>query len=482
MRRVCLSLLLLFLASCVSIEEVSPSDEEAVVFGPWIRGNQDPSHGSTPTGETGDGEPSKAPSEAVERPGEAVPGEAPGDPPDAPSVPEPDVTSPVISVATPVRGQHHQGAGGIWVTGKVVDEAGTVVDFRINGEGVARDSQGNFSHVVTPVHGMNLVVLEATDDAGNSARTVHSVLAAGQFLPGGAEAGPVHESLALDLSPLLFYDPKSPESIASLSGLLAELMTEKLVKSLLPDPVGALSVWPCNQYKVKVKDVDWDFVEPIIVPAPEGLLVSLGVDDVEVKAKLEGSGWLCAFSGSEAKIHAEWVEARTVMVLGLNGKGYPKVELKGVESDVDGLGVDGTNFGGDLIALVANLFSGKLSEMVEDALVELLNGDIGAVVADGLGGLITDIVIPIDIPGAQTGPVTLVLSTDFDALGVDAGGVHARMGAGVAMSHVPALESPGHVARGNCLGSEPEVPPSPSASARLGIREDLVNRVRHGIW
>jgi hypothetical protein len=86
----------------------------------------------------------------------------------------PDLTSPVISIATP-EDQSTVTEASIVIKGQVTDEESGVDSVTVNNKSVTLDRSGNFSTSVILTTGKNTIVIKATDKAGNIATEILTV-------------------------------------------------------------------------------------------------------------------------------------------------------------------------------------------------------------------------------------------------------------------------------------------------------------------
>jgi hypothetical protein len=82
-----------------------------------------------------------------------------------------DQKGPEITVLFPARGETFAGDGKVTVKGSVKDLYSDVKKLKLNGADVTLDKDGAFEHPVQSLHGINVIVLTATDDRGNESKT-----------------------------------------------------------------------------------------------------------------------------------------------------------------------------------------------------------------------------------------------------------------------------------------------------------------------
>lgn len=81
-----------------------------------------------------------------------------------------DMGPPVITILFPDRGMTFDGKPSLTVTGTVTDAGAGVKWVKVNGIDVGLDEKGAFSFLMSSVHGLNPILVEAMDNVGNKAK------------------------------------------------------------------------------------------------------------------------------------------------------------------------------------------------------------------------------------------------------------------------------------------------------------------------
>ncbi|NOZ01647.1 MAG: hypothetical protein GXP54_07130 [Deltaproteobacteria bacterium] len=94
-----------------------------------------------------------------------------------------DESGPDIVIFYPDRGMTFDGDPLITVTGQVTDISGSVDTLKINGEDVDFDEDGKFEYPVNSVHGLNPIVVTATDPFGHVGKVTRGWYYSTAYLP-----------------------------------------------------------------------------------------------------------------------------------------------------------------------------------------------------------------------------------------------------------------------------------------------------------
>ena len=138
-----------------------------------------------------------------------------------------DATGPKIIITYPDRGQTLSGDKAVTVTGKVTDAVSGVKQLTVNGGIVTPAADGSFSFTLQAAHGLNPVLAEATDVAGNAGKATVAFYFSTDYMP---YKDTTADDVALDQSLRMFlgqdaiddgnHDPAHVDDLATLVEIL----------------------------------------------------------------------------------------------------------------------------------------------------------------------------------------------------------------------------------------------------------------------
>lgn len=138
-----------------------------------------------------------------------------------------DATPPTLIITWPPRGQTLTGDTAVVVKGEVSDAVSGVDSLKVNGDKVTPKQDGTFEFTVQAVHGLNPVLAEATDEAGNYRKATVAFYFSSDYMP-YVDTEPA--DVALDDSLRLFlgqdviddgdHDPAHVDDLATLVEIL----------------------------------------------------------------------------------------------------------------------------------------------------------------------------------------------------------------------------------------------------------------------
>ncbi|GMV40200.1 MAG: hypothetical protein AMXMBFR64_19160 [Myxococcales bacterium] len=138
-----------------------------------------------------------------------------------------DATPPTLIITWPPRGQTLTGDQTVTVTGEVHDAVAGVKQVNVNGGLVTPAADGTFSFQIKSAHGLNPVLAEATDKAGNYAKATVAYYFSSDYMPfEGVEppAVALDDSLRMFLSQDIIddgvHDPAHVDDLATLVEIL----------------------------------------------------------------------------------------------------------------------------------------------------------------------------------------------------------------------------------------------------------------------
>lgn len=242
-----------------------------------------------------------------------------------------DVSPPVITILFPDRGMTFMEGqtvpppgdqtiqkGVVLVKGKVTDSVSDVAGLNINGEKVSPKQDGTFEFPVTSKHGLNVLVVSASDEFGHASRTTRGWYFSNAYLP--VKKDSKIQSLLIGEGAAMFlgqealddndHDPSHINDIATiLEVVLAGLDLNQLVGNAIPPielpgvinvpllNVGGFSLNLSGDVRIDIKITNVELGQPhVTIKSREGGL-AFGISfsplhiaaDVKVTLTLNGS-------------------------------------------------------------------------------------------------------------------------------------------------------------------------------------------------
>lgn len=300
-----------------------------------------------------------------------------------------DDGTPNLEVTSPAPGEEIGGgtASAILVEGSVADSRDVTV--RVNGDPVRVDAMGTFSHEVTPLFGVNHLVISASDGISNEARVEMDVLYSDVFIAGtGGTENSVDDAITLRLGQA-FFDDRTPTMALEASDLadVLQLVLENAdLLSLLPSPLIASGGLNLSATDVEIEDVG---VQLDVVDDGLDLFARLGRINISTDGSFSVDGTALDLSGG---LDAE-----------LSVYGHVVVRKDSVdspiESSVDELtvaieSIDGrfaSEEANAILALAEGLLRSRLESILADSVGGTLLSAVPAVLVDGIGALDTSL-------------------------------------------------------------------------------------------
>lgn len=380
-----------------------------------------------------------------------------------------DSTGPDLVITEPERGDWEVNPSSLMV-GTVTDRWSPLGTLTVNGDVVAVNGDGSFTHELDYQFGLNLVQTDVADTDGNKANDTRTVLD-GQFQPNGAQIG---NGIVARIN---------EDGFDTLESLGEGLINSTDLTALVPNPVVSTSSESC---------VDLIFTEVCITWYSLDLYIwnpYIGPTDLEIDPT--AGGYLdTTFRVNDPSI--DWDADGTVLGISLSANGsiyadditanmdlYPYVADGQLGISVGSVDVTSTNFTFDWDSWlydVMSFFGLDLSSLVEgymeSALESAIADEIPAAVADAVGSL--EIATSFDVGSAKVDLAAEPFSVSVDDLGLSLG-----LGTEV----YPETWVHDSVGLGSLYGNY-TTPTYASASPgfQVSIGEDFLNQALYAFW
>lgn len=346
-----------------------------------------------------------------------------------------DAEPPVVIIDSPARGAilAHTPGTSLTVSGHVTDPTSSVVSFTFMGDPIALAPDGSFSATFVPRWGINLLEAIAIDEAGNSRELAQSFEAASNYRrasPTRTVSGRIDDGLLVRLSQAALDD--NAADVDDLATILRLAIQQADLNALIPDPAtnfhsdcSVLFVTITGNLRLWVDDVR--FGTPIIDLTAQNGGLHLRAEIPNLAVDLHTTGDVCEIGvGISGTASAQRAVLEADLTVSHNNGNItvtmprPSVQLYGFNLNLNlpsiiDWAVDG----------ILSLFSGVISDEVEDALADTLQAEVPGLVDDFLTGveLGTSVQLPAPISlnlgiGARLG--SLSFSSSGGTLGFDA--------------------------------------------------------------
>ena len=395
-----------------------------------------------------------------------------------------DGYGPVINIKYPSRGATLMGKPSVVVTGTVLDPVSGIEEFRINGDTVYVDQDGNFAFPILSKQGMNLIVAVAEDPNGFKTLLVQAYYYSPVWFPmnlANPAAARVQDAVMFYLTDQFFedYDHSPPPN--DISSLIELTLKNLDLDSFIPNPVAE-----SGPYKVYLGNVSYNDPEVSVFIGDNFLHAQIYIWGLTIPIEAKGSCKVL-FIDFCPDVSGQ-VDIDTLgFLFGMNMSIVNNVtDMQVVESQVVIQGINVSIDGiigwlvGWLVDWVVDKYADMLTEMVQSMVDEQIQGLVLGVV-DSLD-LSQEMVIPNPLnPTAP--PMTLYLDTVIQDLYTNPTGVYAELSGTVLTGKAINKNPLGSIGRASCLNwVEETFQWDTDQFAQIGIHDDLINQILFSVW
>lgn len=379
-----------------------------------------------------------------------------------------DASSPAIAVTWPARGQMIIDDGGtLVVQGSVTDATGGLAEVRINGSPQLLSGAPNEYVIAYPMsarHGLNTLLIEATDTNGNQTRAAQSfIVSTGYKLPHEA----FEDGIIAHLDDDFLDDGARGPAIDDLTTIFSRVFNAMDIGAFLPSPAVTY-----GGYDVYLRDLTYDEPELALDPSLGAINLDLRIADIDVE--VDAQGFIDV--GGDVSIDAVDMDMQLLVSIGPSG---PRVEAGVTEVTVSGLDID-VHWS---INWLINFFEKRVSDSIADSFKGALMERLPAQVEQALGAFaISEIFeIPALLPGMQ--PINVTVEARPSDVHLTTGGMDLDLSASVStLKRIP-WSAPGSILRGDCFGTEGGVPVwQPDQRLGFALSADVLNQLLFAVW
>lgn len=389
---------------------------------------------------------------------------------------------PTISVLHPERGATLQGfKPSVTVSGVANDTITGVAAVRVNGAPAKINADGTWTAIMIPRWGLNVLEIEAEDQAGQISKITQSFYFAEKYYPMDPKPPFIPDAIKAWLDDQFFDDgnhnPSHPDDLAT---ILEVAIGAFDLSTVLPPPTSI-----GLGYDLILSGLAFNPPEIYLDSFDGGLHFGTKIKNMKIKVKLKGECKvlgidLCPDFGGKLQIgvidlKADLLASAKEAVLKVSLVNA-KVGLQSIDIDIDG--ILGWLFDW-LIDFVINIFTGSIEDLFED--------QIGSLVGDTLTTLLDALAISqtFEIPPLAEGldAITLTLNSRVHSLAFSDDGARLGLGALIDATKKVPQNLLGSLARGTCLkGYSPLWSLPGKSSFEFALWDDFLNELLMAVW
>ncbi len=391
-----------------------------------------------------------------------------------------DGLPPAINFTFPARGEMVQAdpSDPITLQGNVTDLVSSVTDFLVNGQPVTPNANGDFSVVMNPAWGINVIEATAVDEAGNVRELAQSFELASAYKrasPSRQVSGRVNDGIIAHLGQAAFDDNSNDvDDLATIARLAIQQLD---VASLIPDPATTYNsscLFLSGRLRLYVDNVTFGTPVIDITTRNGGLYMFVRIPNVYVS--MHTSGDVCDIpinlSGSAT---ASRIEVSGNLNVSRSGNSSV-VSMPTANVNIVGLNIN-LNLPGVIdwaIDGIINLFRNSIANRLESAFRDIIRDEIPGVVAGFLDSI--DLSTGFNLPAPLS--TRLELRSGLGMLQFDTAG--GNLGMDTTLFATPAFSPE---PRGGILRETQTIPTFPANRAlAVALGYDLLNQAMYSAW
>jgi hypothetical protein len=388
---------------------------------------------------------------------------------------------PKIVISYPPRGITIKGPGPVVVTGTVTSKAAPISSFAISGIQVPLAPDGSFSYGFVPGQGMNLIVTEAADQAGGTARTTPSFYFSELYYPVDAanpQGSMVQDGILIFLGPEV-WDDNDVSDVDDMATIMVYYMKGLNLGALITNPVSTGNLGWCS-YKINISNIKYGDPSVDLIPIDGGLHLFVSIPNFSADIQIDQSGFLCPDMNGTAKATSITIDS-DVMITSTNG--VVSAQMASSQVKVNGLDIQISGILGFLLNWLINFFEDSFADQIAASFQQQLGGVIPKAIVDALNSLALDQVIEIKPFMGSGQPVKLSLKTGLSSVDFKKEGAVLGMKATVVTPKVISHNPLGSIGRAACLTGQPEPFSFPmKGQLEMGLHDDFFNQLPFGMY
>ncbi|HWB79837.1 MAG TPA: hypothetical protein VG755_32960 [Nannocystaceae bacterium] len=401
---------------------------------------------------------------------------------------------PQIDVEYPPRAATITGDLGtptVTVMGTVSSGLGAIDSLTLNGDPVTVADDGSFTHDVAVDVGGNLLVFEATDDAGNARRRVQSLLWSDTYHePMTPSDDPVPEGLGFWLDQESLDDGDHSMPVDDLATVL-ELALGAFDTNAFVDPTTPVA--SSAGYDVYLTSLELGSAMVGLQGTNGGIAITAALQDIYGDLNFDCTNFACELAGGDSTggLSIAAVTVTGTLLLGVDDNHQLSATLQGVDAIVnpDDVEIWSDNGWTDFLLSVVEVFiHDSLVADLEGALEDQIQSNLGPALANGLSALAlaTEFSFPNLGNARKSIPVELAAdfaSTDFHGNeSPPMGGAVVLRAGGYPTLAVTPYENDGVPTRSGCGTGMQELAIPRDAALEIALADDTLNELLFAGW
>ncbi|NUN14994.1 MAG: hypothetical protein HUU55_15300 [Myxococcales bacterium] len=393
------------------------------------------------------------------------------------------VCLPKIKITSPQRAANLDGPQSVTITGNVSSGGGKITAFLINGDAVALDAVGNFSHKMIPKHGMNLIYAEAIDSINAVTSLVQSFYYSSEWTPidiNDPVGSYIEDGLQVWLGQKVIddgvHDPNNVNDLATLFELIAAGFN---LSGLVDGKIGE-----AGGYKIYVSNLKHGKPKVALKSILGGLHMTMTVPNVTANIALDCTSISCLYIDLNGTVSMTSVLIDMDLLLSVNSAtGQVTATAKNTAVEISGLNINISGIVGFLTNWLINFFEGTFADYIESAFVDQVATQLPPIVADALESIAFDDQFTVPPFFGSGNSVVLTLKSALSSLFFKMEGGTIGLFAALVTPKNQKYPSKGAIGRANCLTGKTENFVFPTAfPLQIALHDDVVNELLFGIW
>lgn len=379
-----------------------------------------------------------------------------------------DDSAPSIDITYPERGAMIASGGGqLGVIGRITDATGGLSEVKINGAAQPITAGTNIyviDYDLFAKHGLNTLVVEATDMSDNTTRVAQSFLNASGYT---APTARTSQGIIVHLGKDFIDDGDRTGAPNDLATIFDQVVNGIDIAGFIPSPAVTY-----GGYDVFLKNLSYDRPTLSLSPGSGQLDVTMQIRNLRVDIDADG------FIDVSGTVTTDTIDIRMQLALSVVN-GVPKATEVSTAVDVGGLDI---NVHWSINWLI-NLFTNTIRDSLTNSFRDILRQQLPPLLGDALGALELDqtFAVPAFLPGME--PINLSLDTRPEAIDSNVDGLDLDLATRVTTVKRVPWSAPGALQRGGCFGAANGLP-TWKADRRIGfaLSMDVLNQLLFDVW
>ena len=392
-----------------------------------------------------------------------------------------DGSPPSVTVTHPLRGATIVSSKpSVTVKGIAADTITGIQSVTVNGQPTL-DESGEWSTILVPVWGLNIIVVEVLDGDSQLSTITQSFYFAEMYHPMDPNPELVPDAVKGWMDEAFIddgvHDPSSPDDLAT---IMESVLVGLDLGGMLP---GGMDIGA--GYELQIGGVNMGAPHIALDSVDGGLDMTLAIDGINVGLKLKGECKvlgidLCPdFSGS-VKVNQVQMDADLALSA---WKGDVDVALNNADLDLDGIDVDVNGILGWLFDWLIDFVVGLFADTIEDTLQSQIDGILADTMTQLIGALniVETVQVSPILPGMA--PISMTVEAGIWNMNFKPDGGRVGLASRITTAKQVPQVIPGAISRGTCLKGYTANYEMPGETAFEGaLYDDFVNQAVTAMW